>query len=162
MNPQSYAARTNYRPPARWYQRLNRIGILIVALGLAPRDVVTLEVRGRRSGKVRRVPILRTTHKGDDYLVALAGESQWVRNARAAGGAAVVRRRRSRRALLHELAVGERAPIISTYLDVAMARSGEKSASRQAQFYFGLTPSPSIADIESIAAYYPVFRIEYR
>jgi hypothetical protein len=26
LNPQDYGARAEYRPPAAWYQRLNRLG----------------------------------------------------------------------------------------------------------------------------------------
>ena len=73
IDPQDYSERTEYRPPAPWYRRLNRIGVPLTSLGLAPRDAVTLEVQGRSSGKPRRVPILRTTYQGADYLVALAG-----------------------------------------------------------------------------------------
>jgi len=92
MNPQDYSSRTRYRPPAAWYRRINNgLCVLLTSLGLATRDAVTLEVRGRRSGKRRRTPILRIPHQGGDYLVALAGESEWVRNVRAAGGRAVIR-----------------------------------------------------------------------
>lgn len=49
--------RTAYRPPAAWYRRLNWLGVLLTSQGLAPRDAVTLQVRGRTSGKLRRVPI---------------------------------------------------------------------------------------------------------
>jgi len=96
MKPQNYAARTAYRPPAAWYRRTNWLGVLLTSAGLAPRDAVTLQVRGRTSGKARRVPILRTRHQGADYLVALAGESQWVRNVRAADGRAIIRHRGAR------------------------------------------------------------------
>lgn len=76
MNPQDYSNRVVYRPPAAWYQRLNWLGVLATSVGLAPRDAVTLQVRGRKSGKLRRTPILRTRYRSEDYLVALAGESQ--------------------------------------------------------------------------------------
>jgi deazaflavin-dependent oxidoreductase (nitroreductase family) len=162
MNPQDYSSRTTYRPPARWYQRLNWIGTPIITLGLAPRDAVILEVPGRTSGKIRRTPILRTRHEGHDYLIALAGESQWVRNVRAADGRAVIRRRRRRAVNLHELSGSERAPVIAAYLRAAAERSSEKSAARQAEFYFGLNLNPSPEEIEAIVDYYPVFRIEYQ
>ena len=103
MDPQKYSARTAYRPPADWYQRFNKIGVPLIALGLAPQDAVVLEVQGRKSGKTRRTPILRTRYNGDDFLVALAGEAQWVRNVRAAGGEAAIRHRLRRRVGLHEL-----------------------------------------------------------
>ena len=73
MNPQDYAARSEYRPPSVWYQRLNWLGVLLTSLGLGPRDAVTLQVRGRKSVKLRRLPILRTRYGDKDYLVALAG-----------------------------------------------------------------------------------------
>jgi deazaflavin-dependent oxidoreductase (nitroreductase family) len=161
VDPQNYAARTSYRPPASWYRRFNGIGVPIIALGLAPRDAVILEVRGRKSGKLRRLPILRTRHEGDDYLVALAGESHWVRNVRAAEGHAAIRRRRRHDVRLREVDREQRPAVIRAYLDAAHARSSERSAARQAKFYFGLEARPSFDEIQEIAGYYPVFRIEY-
>ena len=161
MKPQDYSARTAYRPPAGWYRRLNWLGVLLTSSGLAPRDAVTLQVRGRTTGKVRRVPILRTRYRGDDYLVALAGESQWVRNVRAAHGQAVVRRRGARQVHLAELASTERAEIIAEYLQAGQRRSGAQANADQARFDFGLDPEPSTEDIEAIADNYPVFRITY-
>jgi deazaflavin-dependent oxidoreductase (nitroreductase family) len=162
MNPQDYSARTKYRPPAEWYRRLSWIGAPIIALGLAPRDAVILEVRGRKSGKIRKTPILRTRHDGHDHLIALAGESQWVRNVRASDGRAVIRRRKRSDVYLHELPAAERAPVIAAYLRTAAERSGEKSAARQARFYFGLDLHPSPEQLAEIADFYPAFRIEYR
>ena len=161
MKPQDYSARTAYRPPAGWYRRLNWVGVLLTSLGLAPRDAVTLKVRGRRSGKVRRIPILRTRYRGDDYLVALAGESQWVRNVRAAHGDAVIHRRGARRVHVDELAPSDRPEIIAEYLRAGGRRSGAEANAQQARFYFGLEPDPSIDDIRAIADNYPVFRLSY-
>jgi deazaflavin-dependent oxidoreductase (nitroreductase family) len=161
MDPQDFSARAEYRPPARWYRRLNPLGVLFTSLGLAPRDAVTLEVRGRASGRVRRIPILVTRHRGEDYLVSLAGQSQWVRNVRAAGGEATVRRRKRRRVHLEEAAPADRAEIIAEYLRAGKERSGAKAHAKQARYYFGLDPDPSIADIGAIAEYYPVFRVVY-
>ena len=45
-----------------------------------------LEVRGRTSGEPRRTPVNLLTFEDRHYLVAPRGETQWVRNARAAGG----------------------------------------------------------------------------
>lgn len=99
MNPQDYSRRAAYRPPAAWYRRLNGLGVLLTSLGLAPQDAMTLQVRGRRSGKPRRTPILRTPYQGEDYLVALASESQWVRNVRALRSYSVSARFRRSRAI---------------------------------------------------------------
>ena len=161
LKPQDYSARTTYRPPAAWYRRLNWLGVLLTSAGLAPRDAVTLQVRGRKSGKVRRVPILRTRYRGEDYLVALAGESQWVRNVRAAQGRAVIRRRGARRVRLEELAPADRPDVIAEYLRAGRRRSGAEANAKQARFYFGLDPDASLDDIRAIVDNYPAFRINY-
>ena len=161
MKPQDYSTRTTYRPPAAWYQRLNWLGVRLTSLGLAPRDAVTLQVRGRTSGKTRRIPILRTRYQGSDYLVALAGESQWVRNVRAAHGHAVIRRRRTSQVRLQELAPAGRGDIIAAYLRAGGKRSGAQANAEQARYYFGLEPQATPADIAAIVDYYPVFRIHY-
>jgi hypothetical protein len=161
MNPQDYSARTAYRPPAPWYRRLNRVGVPLTSLGLAPRDAVTLEVQGRNSGKPRRVPILRTTYEGADYLVALAGQAQWVKNVRAAHGCALIRRRGARNVHLEEIATKDRAAIIAEYLRAGRRRSGADNGAKQARYYFGLQPNPTTEAIRAIADHYPVFRIDY-
>lgn len=161
MKPQDYSTRAQYRPPAAWYQRLNWLGVLLTSVGLAPRDAVTLVVRGRASGKARRIPILRTRYRGDDYLVALAGESQWVRNVRAAHGRAVIRRRAAAQVHLVELAPADRGEVIAEYLRAGRKRGGDKANAKQARYYFGLDPDASLDDIKAIVDYYPVFRIAY-
>jgi hypothetical protein len=108
---------------------------------------------------VRRIPILVTRYHGDDYVVSLAGESQCVRNVRAADGEATVRRRKTRRVHLEETASSDRAEIIAEYLRAGRERSGAKAHAKQARYYFGLDPDPSIADIRAIAEFYPVFRV---
>jgi deazaflavin-dependent oxidoreductase (nitroreductase family) len=161
VNPQDYSHRTTYRPPAAWYRRLNWLGVPLTSLGLAPRYAVTLQVRGRRSGKPRRTPILRTPYRGQDYLVALAGESQWVRNVRAAEGQAILRRRTAHRVRLQELPPEERPEVIGEYLRRGRQRSGAKAAAKQARSYFGLHPDASVEEIRAVAGYYPVFRVLY-
>lgn len=162
MDPQDYSSRTRYRAPGPLYRRLNGLlGVPLTRFGLAPRDAITLEVRGRRSGRARRVPILRTRFHGHDHLVSLSGESEWVRNVRADSGRAVVHRRGAREVLLHELAEQDRAPVLAEYLRQGRRRSGDKAAAKQERFYFGLGPDWTTSELEQIAPYYPVFRIEY-
>jgi deazaflavin-dependent oxidoreductase (nitroreductase family) len=160
LKPQDFSARTAYRPPAAYYRRINTpLGVLLTSIGLAPRDAVTLEVRGRTSGKLRRTPVLRTRCQGDDYLVSLAGESQWVRNVRAADGRAVIRRRKAHPVHLVEVPAEERPEVISAYLRRGVERSGSRSAAKQARSYFGMNPDPTPEEIQPTAWYYPVFRI---
>lgn len=104
---------------------------------------------------------MRTTYRGRDYLVALAGESQWVRNVRAASGRAVIRRGRTRRVRLEEVPVVDRAEVIAAYLQAGRRRGGEQTVADQARFYFGIEPDADLGVIREIASFYPVFGITY-
>lgn len=162
LGPQDYSSRTAYRRPTEFYRRVNRsVGVWVTSAGLGPRDAVTLKVRGRTSGKMRRLPILRVSHDGVDYLVSLAGESAWVRNLRAAHGDAAIQRWRTRRVHGVELPLADRPEIIAAYLRAARARSSATSYANQARSYFGLPTEPSAAEIADVAEFYPVFRLEY-
>jgi deazaflavin-dependent oxidoreductase (nitroreductase family) len=161
LGPQDYSANRAYRPPSRTDARLNRwVGVPLARWGWVPGDVASLEVPGRRSGRVRAVPVVVTRHAGGEYLVALAGESQWVRNVRAAHGVAVLRRRRrARRVRLEELPTPERPAVIAAYLDQGRRRGGQATEDSQARSYFGVEPGASQRDIAGVADRYPVFRV---
>ena len=94
-----------------------------------------------------------------EYLVSLAGESEWARNVRAAGGRAVLRRRGDRPVCLVELPPEERAPVLAAYID-REGKASAKAAARTARYYFGLPPEPSPEQIVAVAGFYPVFRVE--
>ena len=55
---------------------------LLMRFGIVP----TLKVRGRKTGHWRSVPVNVLEVDGQRYLVAPRGETDWVRNLRAAGG----------------------------------------------------------------------------
>jgi deazaflavin-dependent oxidoreductase (nitroreductase family) len=155
-----YSGRDRYRPPPRLYVRLQWLGFALTWLGLSPRQVVTLEVPGRRSGAIRRTNLLLAEHDGKHYLVALAGESQWVRNVRAAGGRVVLGRRRGRHAAtLEEVPVRDRAPVIQAYMLRWGRRPGSAQVAREARDYFGVSSDPTLAEIASVADRYPVFLV---
>lgn len=83
----------------------------LMQLGLKP----TLAVRGRRSGEWRTVPVNVLEVEDRRYLVAIRGETEWVRNLRAAGAGELRRRDRVEPFRAEELPVDERPPIISAY-----------------------------------------------
>ena len=85
------------------YLRFQPLGTLLTTAGISPGYVITLEVPGRRSGVIRRTTLVPVTRDGGHYLVALAGESEWVRNVRAAGGRVVPGRRQRHAARLVEV-----------------------------------------------------------
>jgi deazaflavin-dependent oxidoreductase (nitroreductase family) len=140
--------------------RLHWLGFALTWLGLNPSQVVTLEVPGRRSGVIRRTSLLLAEHDGTYYLVALAGESQWVRNVRAAGGRVVLARRRQRHAAtLVEVPTQDRAPVIRAYMLRWGRRPGSAQVAREAGTYFGVGRDPTLAELASVADRYPVFRV---
>ena len=51
-----------------------------------PVNLLVFEVRGRTSGQPRRTPVNLLTFESARFLVAPRGETQWVRNLRAASG----------------------------------------------------------------------------
>jgi len=105
--------------------------------------------------------MIRAVCDGDHYVVALAGESEWVRNVRAAGGRVVIGRRKRAAARLVELPPQQRAPVIRAYLHRWGRRPGSKALASEARHYFGVSAGASLEEIQGVAEYYPVFRIEY-
>jgi F420H(2)-dependent quinone reductase len=111
-----------YQDPAeRGYLRLfyrdwhpTRLGKLVTGtlawisgMGLTPQVLLTLQVRGRRSGRLHDTVLVVAKHAGQRYLVSMLGDgSEWVRNVRAAGGKAFVKRGQSRPVQLTEVPLG--------------------------------------------------------
>jgi hypothetical protein len=98
-------------------RRFSRLWAAVFGLGLMPRRWVTLEVPGRRSGRVTRFPLGMADLDGQRYLVPMLGERcNWVQNARAAQGLVTIRHGRAVRCRLAELPVNDRPPILKQYL----------------------------------------------
>ena len=120
------------------------------AAGLPPRRMQTLEVHGRRSGRVRSFPVVVADYEGERYLVAMLGEgTNWVANARAAGGQAVLRHGGREAVRLEEVDPKNRAPILRRYLQLAPG----------ARAHVTVDPSAPPEDFNRVAADYPVFLI---
>lgn len=132
-------------------RRLARAWAFVFGIGLFPRRWVTLEVPGRKTGKITRFPLGMAEAAGRWYLVPMLGEqSNWVQNVRAASGLATIRRGRAVQVRLIELPVSERAPILKRYLNQVPGARPHIPVSRDA----------ALADFEAIASRYPVFRVE--
>ena len=100
--------------PGRLAQALNRISAWQYAHGILTLGGrgITLEVRGRRTGKAVRLPLVLARHDGERYLVSMLGpQAQWVLNVQADDGRALVLRRRGpEHVRLVEVPVADRAP----------------------------------------------------
>ena len=129
---------------------MNRAQARAASAGLPPKRVVTLEVRGRRTGRLVSLPLVVADYEGERYLVSMLGNGAgWVRNVRAAEGRAVLRHGRSEDVRLVEVPAEERGPILRRYLQLAPGARAHVAADRNAP----------LETFEQIAADYPVFRI---
>ncbi len=161
FGPVEYAARTAYRRPPGFYRWLQSIASFARRLGLTPDYVVELEVPGRRSGRPRRTLLVHVTCRGQGYLVSLAGESEWVRNVRAARGLVTLTEHGRRYAArLSEVAPDQRAEVIRAYVTRPSPRGRPMVRTAEARHYFGVEPDAPTEDVSAIAGHYPVFRIE--
>lgn len=139
--------------PNRLARFLNGIWRRLASAGVTPGLLSTLEVRGRRSGRMRSFPVVVADHDGERYLVAMLGESSnWAKNVRAAGGAAVLIHRGREPVHLEEVDPAERAAVLRRYVEVAPG----------GRAHIPVEPGEELAAFEQVAPRYPVFRIEQR
>jgi len=123
-----------YLKPALFAKRVFNPIALRFGLGGAKE----LVVRGRTTRQPQQVPVIPVEHEGERYLVSTRGESEWVRNIRAAAGGEIDGQ--SFRAV--EIPVEQSEPIIAAYREVA---------GKTVESYWKKLPDP---------ADHPVFRID--
>ncbi len=132
---------------------LNRFWAIVHGLGIWPDYLVTLEVRGRRSGRPLRLPLVLAVAGGERYLVSMLGpDVEWVRNVAAAGGNAILHHGRSEEVRLDNVPVANRAPLLKAYLRRAPGARGHLPVDKDAP----------MSDFELIAERFPVFRVVSR
>lgn len=86
----------------RWVPYFNRLAKPLLALGVPMGPDVLITVRGRRTGRPRTTPVTICDYGGRRGMISPFGETNWVRNLRAAGTASVRigRRREEVRAVI--------------------------------------------------------------
>ena len=148
-------------PLKRWMYRAGRPGWLArvanraaagrFAAGTAGRDNdMTLEVLGRRSGRILEVPVVVADLDGERYLVAMLGpETNWVLNVQAAKGRAALVRGERESVVLVEIGVSARPAILRRYLEVAPGARPHIPIGRDAP----------MSEFERIAPMFPVYRV---
>lgn len=137
--------------PTRLARIWNRAFAWVSGLGLLPPMLVTLQVKGRGSGRLQSTILVVAPYQGERYLVSMLGNgSEWVRNLRAAGGKAFLKRGRARPVMLSEIPPHARAPILKAWCRSATSGRHHLPVPHDA-------PESAFA---AIAADYPVFRID--
>jgi deazaflavin-dependent oxidoreductase (nitroreductase family) len=129
----------------------NRLFGLLLRVGIGARYNYLLETRGRRTGRVYTTPVNLLEMDRRRYLVAVRGETGWVRNARAAGSILLRKANRRMEFRVREVEVSARAPILKEFLD--------RYAAQVQRFY----PVPKGAPVESfreMASRAPVFELQ--
>jgi deazaflavin-dependent oxidoreductase (nitroreductase family) len=128
----------------------NRIFALAIGFGLGLGHNYMVEVRGRKSGRIFSTPIDLLEFEGRRYLVAPRGETNWVRNARAAGRVTLRKGRRREEFAVREVGPAQRPELLKAYLDrFALA----------VQRYFPLPRESPASEFGPIAERYPVFEL---
>jgi hypothetical protein len=137
--------------PNRLARVLNRIGAIQYQNGFMARsNWVTLEVPGRRTGRVISFPLVVADYQGERYLVAMLGtQVNWVRNVRANQGRAVLRHGRREAVRLEEVDPSVRAPILRRYLALAPG----------ARAHIPVDLGAPLEEFERVASQFPVFHV---
>jgi deazaflavin-dependent oxidoreductase (nitroreductase family) len=152
MNTSSTPGPSHYRQPG-WFTRnvFNRLVALLTRMGVSVWGSRELRVRGRKSGEWRTTPVNILSYDGAKYLVAPRGETQWVRNLRAAGGGELRVGRRVESFRAGEIADADKPEILRSYLRRWKMEVGV--------FFDGVGPDSSDEELRGIAGRHPVFRI---
>jgi hypothetical protein len=128
-----------------------RILVALIRIGLIGGHFYVLEVRGRKSGRTIALPVDPIEYDGRRYLVCARGNSNWVRNARAAGEILLVRGRYRRRFAVRELPPELRAPVLKAYLD---------SYASEVQRFFPVPKGSPVEAFDPLTPRYPVIALQ--
>ncbi len=139
-----------YLKPSPVKRIFNRAFGLMVRLGIGLSHNYLLQVRGRKTGRIYSAPVDVLDMNGRRYLVSGRGQTQWVRNALAAGE--VVLAKGSRRISFSVRAVldDQKPPILKAYVE---------RFKLTVQRYFPIPAGSPATDFAPIAERYPVFEL---
>jgi deazaflavin-dependent oxidoreductase (nitroreductase family) len=142
-----------FQKPSAGAAFFNRVMGFLAGLGVGPTFIYLLQVKGRKTGKIFSTPVNLMEFGGKQILVAPRGQTQWVRNAQAAGEITLKRGSKQLRCGLRPIADSEKPPILKEYLD--------RYASAVRNF-FPVSPGSPIESFQPIAPNYPVFELVAR
>jgi deazaflavin-dependent oxidoreductase (nitroreductase family) len=129
----------------------NRIVILLNRVDLPVGPMHLLTVPGRKSGLPRTTPVAPVVVDGQYYIVQAYPNSEWVKNARAAGHGLLTRGRHARAVDLVEVAEEQRGTILRDF-------PSQNPRGVGAFLRSGLVDSPSPDSFAAAASRCSVFR----
>ena len=139
-----------YQRPTAAEAMINRVIGLLPRIGIGPRYMVLLQVRGRKSGRIYSTPVNLLDLNGHRYLVAPRGDTQWSRNASASGEVTLVRALHRETVTVKPITDANKPAILKAYLD---------QYASAVQQYFPVAAGSPLAAFAPLAANYPVFDI---
>ncbi|WP_019927104.1 nitroreductase family deazaflavin-dependent oxidoreductase [Nocardia sp. BMG111209] len=146
------AAGTRYIGPTGFDPIFNKVANWLPRLGISVAGSRLLAVRGRKSGEWRTTMVnLLVDADGVRYLVAPRGNTQWVRNLRAAGSGELRLGRSTETFTAVEVADADKVPVLRLYL--------QKWGWEVGRFFEGVTKDATDTELTDIAPGFPVFRI---
>jgi deazaflavin-dependent oxidoreductase (nitroreductase family) len=142
----------HYRAPG-WFTRnvFNESVAFLARRGISILGSRVLAVQGRTSGQWRTTPVNLLSYDGRRYIVAPRGETQWVRNLRAAGAGELRLGRRAESFRSRELGDEEKVPVLRAYLKRWKAEVGI--------FFDGTGPDSTDDQLRAIAPGHPAFEV---
>ena len=146
----SQQAKPHFLKPTAIDRAFSQIYATLVRLGIGFKHNYILEVRGRKTGKVFATPVNLLELKGKTYLCASRGETQWVRNARAAGQVTLAKSSTREQYAVRELPVAERPEPLKVFLD---------RFATSVQRYYPVKKGAPVSAFEECAKTMPVFEL---
>jgi deazaflavin-dependent oxidoreductase (nitroreductase family) len=107
---------THYNRPGKSVHFFNGIVAWLADRGITLAGARTLEVVGRKSGNVQRIPVNPLRIDGHVYLIGARGNTQWARNVRASGVCTLRGGRTSTDYRVVELTDSAKPPVLRPYL----------------------------------------------
>lgn len=138
--------------PTRSSRIATRILTRLLHAGRGPAFMRLLTVTGRRSGRQYSTPVVPVLTEHGGWLVSPYGETNWVRNARAAGMVTLSRGELVETFTVTELDPAHAVPVLRDYL--SMRPSG-----LFIRAYFDITPGSTDDRIAREAPQHPVFAL---
>jgi deazaflavin-dependent oxidoreductase (nitroreductase family) len=142
----------HYKAPG-WFTRkvFNPFVQFLTRRGVSILGSRVLAVRGRTSGEWRTVPVNLLELDGHRYIVSPRGETQWVRNLRAAGTGELRVGKRSEAFRGRELDDSQKTPVLRAYLKRWKMEVG--------MFFEGVGPDSTDEQFAAVVSRHPAFEV---
>jgi deazaflavin-dependent oxidoreductase (nitroreductase family) len=134
----------------RLSRAVNRLYGWLANLGLGPSYSYLLQIKGRRTGQIRSIPVNVLSLGGKIFLISTRGQTQWSRNALACQSLTLKRGRLRMQFRLRVVPNDEKPPILKAYLT---------RFNWMVRCFFPVRADSPATEFAPIASDYPVFEL---